>query len=828
MLRRRSQLPVFTVAASFLVALAGCGGGGGSTGSVVDPMPMPPIDEDTTVALAGVPTNHGLGSMDEFTIQPGASEERGNVELSCPAGGPACVVSVADDRTVQYERTGGMPTVMSALMALAGLPSNHGLSSMDGATIQPGMSEERGNVELSCPAGGSACVVSVADDGTVQYERTGGMPTVMPALTALDRLPSNHGFAPMDELTIQPGASQEQGNLELSCPETGHACVVSVADDGAVRYERTGGMPSVNLLYPFGLTPGQGAPIYAQTSGDTLAALLPSSQNQFPPLSSILQRNNVEPRSSRLVDNVHIASISSDGANGFHVTYVIDGEREQIHFRAEDFGADDCSGCYLVQVEDGVRYVLWSHTDTFARGTDKNSGSSEFRYFDSHGGEFRNERGTPKNRMFIVYGVRTEPGNLPVGAANFVGRFYARTYLVDNPDINRRVDVRGNLDLTADFDASTLEGRIDSTRVRRRDEDGNSLPWESLPDTTHLVIENGQIVGGRFAAGLTGVDSNNAAPLEETFRGYEGAVLGEFYGPAAEEVGGVLNAESEAHGRMMAGWFGGGRLNPRVPEGNLSILSAAVDLDYPGSTTQLTDTDRVTAVASDGSTGIYVTYRIDGADYTVHLTEDDYGTHSANPNGFTKRVGNREYFHYEYTRFSFRQDPQFSYFNVNGWAVVDLTNDDSIARIWRGPVVYGTPTTDLPAGTADYTGRVYADSLPAGDSDLSMRSTYQAELTLTADFDGSSVGGRMDEFRVRAPGQSNYDDISAQIMIENGVITNSQFTADLTGQQDATGFEGDMKGQFFGPGAAEVGGLLKGTNTADNAVVQGWFGGTKQ
>ena len=133
--------------------------------------------------LAAAPANHGLVAMDRFTVAPGASDERGNVEVSCPAGGPACVVSVADDGSVRYESTGGvpsvMPSVMSTVMDLAAALANHGLVAMDRFTVAPGASDERGNVEVSCPAGGPACVVSVADDGSVRYESTGGMPSVM-------------------------------------------------------------------------------------------------------------------------------------------------------------------------------------------------------------------------------------------------------------------------------------------------------------------------------------------------------------------------------------------------------------------------------------------------------------------------------------------------------------------------------------------------------------------------------------------------------------------------------------------------------------------------
>ena len=152
----------------FVVALVGCGGG--SSGLVRDTGPIP-------VELAGVPSNHGLGAMDAFTIPPGSTEERGNVALSCPAGGPACVVSVAGDGSVQYERTGGMPSVMAASESLA-IPWVHGLS--EGTiTVQPGAAEEHGNVTLSCPAGGEACAMTVATDGMVTYARTGGMPAFM-------------------------------------------------------------------------------------------------------------------------------------------------------------------------------------------------------------------------------------------------------------------------------------------------------------------------------------------------------------------------------------------------------------------------------------------------------------------------------------------------------------------------------------------------------------------------------------------------------------------------------------------------------------------------
>ena len=104
----RPQLSVLTMVAAVSMVLLACGGGGGLA-------PVTEMPQSTTIVAQGAPSNHGLSPMDPFTVQPGATVERGNVEVSCPAGGPACVLTVAADGSVQYERTGGMPSVMASL-----------------------------------------------------------------------------------------------------------------------------------------------------------------------------------------------------------------------------------------------------------------------------------------------------------------------------------------------------------------------------------------------------------------------------------------------------------------------------------------------------------------------------------------------------------------------------------------------------------------------------------------------------------------------------------------------------------------------------------------
>ena len=149
------------------MALTGCGGGGGG-GSL-------PRPEDSTRDFR-LPPGHGL-SAGVIAVAAGISAEHGNVVITCAAGDTGCVVTVSADGTAVYDSTGGVPSVMSAYGSW-GLPPGYGLGA-GVITVAPGTSEEHGNVVVTCPGGGSACIVRVSADGTAEYARTGGVPTFM-------------------------------------------------------------------------------------------------------------------------------------------------------------------------------------------------------------------------------------------------------------------------------------------------------------------------------------------------------------------------------------------------------------------------------------------------------------------------------------------------------------------------------------------------------------------------------------------------------------------------------------------------------------------------
>lgn len=94
------------VVAALALTLSACGGGGGN-GPVTD-MPMPKaVNLDSVAANAMRPATE-----EPIVIAPGQSTVHGDVAFSCAAGGPTCMVAVAEDGTASS--TGGMVTATNS------------------------------------------------------------------------------------------------------------------------------------------------------------------------------------------------------------------------------------------------------------------------------------------------------------------------------------------------------------------------------------------------------------------------------------------------------------------------------------------------------------------------------------------------------------------------------------------------------------------------------------------------------------------------------------------------------------------------------------------
>ena len=217
---------------------------GGTVTVAVAPPPAPPTTY--TVDL--------MGSEDltagTTTIQAGDSVTVGRTTVECPAGGDACVLTVAVDSVtgnMVASATGAQPTVTVApppappMTYTVDLMGSEDLSAGT-TTIQAGDSVTVGRTTVECPAGGDACVLTVAVDsvtGNMVASATGAQPTVTvadppaPPMEYMVTLPDGHGLSD-GVTTIDPGQTVTVNGTEITCPGP-DACVLTVKTDDVTR-----------------------------------------------------------------------------------------------------------------------------------------------------------------------------------------------------------------------------------------------------------------------------------------------------------------------------------------------------------------------------------------------------------------------------------------------------------------------------------------------------------------------------------------------------------------------------------------------------------------
>ena len=313
-----------------------------------------------------------------------------------------------------------------------------------------------------------------------------------------------------------------------------------------------------------GLAQSPQPPVYAASDQETLASLLPGGEAAFSPLSSAIRR--AYPGTNRGVAQsalgaAYVKSVSSDGEGGFHVSYVIDGEEALIHFAADQYRPMYFD---FQDSKEDTEFYFWSWTDSFSGDPDDpdlTDGSTFFDYFDFHGWAY--EGSGEGRRGALAYGARTMPANLPMGSATYQGYMVAEWWRADNPDWGSNRYLEGDLTLEASLDNMEISGRIDGIRTPSWATDsGESAPLDA---SNSIAIATTAIDQAWFNADWAGNGPMDAAP-GETFHGFTGTILGEFYGPAAEEVGGVLSgsraATDTAPEQLLVGGFGASQPDP--------------------------------------------------------------------------------------------------------------------------------------------------------------------------------------------------------------------------------------------------------------------------
>ena len=544
-------------------------------------------------------------------------------------------------------------------------------------------------------------------------------------------------------------------------------------------------------------------------------------------LSSALRRDNSTNRAS-IMDDSYVASLSREesggyGGDGFQVTYVIEGQERRIDFSGTDHGTDTNSpNSYYKRTSDGSQFWLRSYPDHKSWTGD-------------HYTQYRFSNWFPGGvRAYITHGIGTGPNDFPGGSATYNAEMYGELFdnTVGSLSYSRsRTHAFGYLTLTANFADGSLGGRIFNLRVQRPGESS----YSGISVTSRIDIDGGRLTDkGQFTAELTGVDPDGAVSVANTARGFEGDMLGQFYGPDAAEVAGVLNAKRVGGGldQELVGRFGG----------NKAVGAEAVVRGV----NRLVTEGRTVAIADDGMarierTAAGWTATVDGQ--TIVFTNADFNAHPQVTNAYTSEPATDEAASIWSGARGFGGRPEFDYFDVKHWVHANLVAEADVSTIELEDyvsskvflAVHGdrTPEGSMPTtGTASYDGRMFAYSWRSDDTTLTGDSDwFRGEMTLTADFAEAGISGRVSELMSRPgpAGTSTYAPVTGGATFNATISGNRLAASDLAGTGALSGFRnGSVEGAFFGPDADEVGGVLSASDTPNDRLLMGYFGADKQ
>ena len=186
---------------------------------------------------------------------------------------------------------------------------------------------------------------------------------------------------------------------------------------------------------------------------------------------------------------------------------------------------------------------------------------------------------------------------------------------------------------------------------------------------------------------------------------------------------------------------------------------------------------------------------------------------------------------------------QFDYMSLYAWNVIQAKPGTAWSDV--GPsttnqanyayMVEGTLTSDMPvSGTAEYRGRVRATDWPSDDAVFSSHSSitaYRGDFNMTATFGATetSVTGEFSNLTQRVGRDGQRTPVPGSFTFKTPVTGNQLSVTDLQGAGPLSGYENiDVRAGFFGPAAAEVGGVFEGENPSANKLISGYFTGKKQ
>ena len=332
-------------------------------------------------------------------------------------------------------------------------------------------------------------------------------------------------------------------------------------DDGETMMPDDGEtmMPDDGMATEFGddrLTASPLASPEASSSADTLVSFV-DSDTPFAPVVAPIKRDTNDLGNPGLVlleeddSSAYVESVTVLNQQGrFRIVYVVNDQRTAIEFGPEHVvGEDQVYEHYrwYRREVDNIHYDMWTHPTFY------NLQPVDRQYFGLFGWEADGRRG------FASSGVLTPPDRLTsLGSATYEGQMVADSWnnFLDPNLYTNRARLWGALTLEANFSNATVAGAIDELWYEPPGTAFTNEQWSQFPATTSIEILEGDIEGNRFHADWEGRDTNSSADLSNSVLGFDRSLLGEFYGPYGEEVGGVITGQRESDDQLIHGVFG--------------------------------------------------------------------------------------------------------------------------------------------------------------------------------------------------------------------------------------------------------------------------------
>ena len=238
----------------------------------------------------------------------------------------------------------------------------------------------------------------------------------------------------------------------------------------------------------------------------------------------------------------YLKSIAGDGAGGFLAVFENDGKETPLHFsettRLAESRYPGITHYFLLREDADTFQYFWPWTAV--------AGVPGFDYLDLYGWS-TGRRGTEYSGYSTI-GLRTPVQNLTIGTATYTGTMTAEIWASDDSQWGTQVAIHGTSFLAADLDGGRITGNVDGLRVGPVFGDRDA--YKTLAKSNRIEISGTMQKDGSFTADWNGQGPETDVETSMTMRGFTGTAIGDLYGPAGEEIGGVLSGTRGVTGTL--------------------------------------------------------------------------------------------------------------------------------------------------------------------------------------------------------------------------------------------------------------------------------------